>query len=319
MKIKQLFIGILCLSSNVFAQEVNYYFEQFTNTYTDLENPTSLNNGEIWDDPNYIVPIGFDFNIFNSSTNQILFDEGLGGDVYDQNIDKAIVATAADLSDRAYNTNDSTSLSPISYLVDGDEGSRIFKLEWENAGFYDDDSGNYYINLQLWLYENSDMIEIHYGPSNIESSLYNWQGDFCGVFNFNEKEETADGYSLEEIEGNYEFNYNIIDDFFEPNYFTTLPENGTVFRFYPEYAVNMDEFETVINTYPNPTTDFLNIENTEQNNIVYQIVSVDGEIIKRGYSNDAVIRIDVQSLNSGMYLLTGEKGDNRFKKSFIKK
>lgn len=319
MKIKQLLFGLLCICTNIFAQEVNYHFEQFTNTYTDLTNPISLSNGELWDDPNYSVPIGFDFKIFNDTITQFLFDEDLGGVVYSPNINKAIVVTAADIADRAYNTDDDISLSPISYQVDGIEGTRIFKLEWENAGFLDDDYGNHYINLQLWVYEGSDMIEIHYGPSNIDDISYNWEEDFCGFFELNEVEETAEGYTLNENEDNYEFSYNIIDDFFEPSYFTSIPENGTVFRFYPEYSVGMDEIETVINTYPNPTTDFLNIDNSAQKNITYQIVSLDGRIIKRGQSDEAKIQLELQSLNSGVYLLTGIEGDKRFKKSFVKK
>jgi hypothetical protein len=318
MKIKQLLFGLLCICTNIFAQEVNYHFEQFTNTYTDLTNPISLSNGELWDDPNYSVPIGFDFKIFNDTITQFLFDEDLGGVVYSPNINKAIVATAADIADRAYNTDDDISLSPISYQVDGIEGTRIFKLEWKNAGFLDDDEGSYFMNVQIWLYENSDMIEIHYGHSNVEDVFYNWEEDFCGIFEFNEEEETAEGYTLNENEDNYEFNYNIIDDFFEPSYFTSIPENGTVFRFYPEYSVGMDEIETVINTYPNPTTDFLNIDNSAQKNITYQIASLDGRIIKKGQSDEAKIQLDLQSLNSGVYLLTGIEGGKRFKKSFVK-
>lgn len=319
MKIKQLLFGLLCICTNTFAQEVNYHFEQFTNTYTDLTNPISLNNGELWDDPNYSVTIGFDFKIFNDTISQFLFDEDFGGVVYNANIDKVIVATSADIADRANNTDEDFSLSPISYQVNGNEGERIFKLEWKNAGFLDDDNGNYFINLQLWIYEGSDMIEIHYGPSNVEDVFYNWEEDFCGFFEFNDVEETSEGYTLNENDDNYEFNYNIIDDFFEPNYFTALPENGTVFRFYPEYSVGMDEIKTVINTYPNPTTDFLNIDNSTKKNIAYQIVSLDGRVIYKGQSNDAKIQIDTQTLPQGIYLLTGIEGDKEFKKSFVKK
>ena len=318
MKVQALILSLLFFGTHSIAQETEYFFEEFSQDYADLENPVSVNNNQIWDDPAFTVPVGFEYKIFDASSNQILFDEDLGGVVYNHELNKAIVVTTADLIDRADATNQANSFSPISYLVEGFEGSRIFKLEWKNAGFFDDDSGDYFVNLQLWIYEGSNMIEIHYGPSNIDDVLYNWQEDFCGLFEFDEAAETAHGYLIEEMTDNYDFSYVTIDDFFEPNTFSTIPENGTVFRFYPEYAVGIEELETAIKTYPNPATDYLYIENKEQKLTEYQIVSLDGRILKTGTSTQQSIQIDLSNLKPAVYLVNCEVQGKHFKKSFVK-
>lgn len=301
MKTSKLLLILLFVSNFIFAQEVNYYFEQFNHSYSNLSNPISVNNGEVWDDPDYIIPIGFDFSIFNHTTDSFFFGEGLGGSLLDAELENFIYATGADLADRGYNTNN-TSSSPISYKVDGEIGKRILKIEWQNAGFYEDQNGEYYTNIQLWIYEGSDMIEIHYGPSNIEDSFYLWEEDLCALLETDWETETATGYILEELEGEYQFSYQNVDDFFEPNTFTEAPEDGTVFRFYPEYAIGIIEKETAnIEIHPNPTSDFLSIKNDEKVEMNYKIISIDGRIISQGKSSKQNMQIDLRSLDAGMY------------------
>jgi hypothetical protein len=59
-----------------------YTFAAFTAGYNNLVVPTSLNNGVTWDDPDFAVPIGFDFEYFAQSTNSIqITGDGLGGDL----------------------------------------------------------------------------------------------------------------------------------------------------------------------------------------------------------------------------------------------
>lgn len=79
MRTKQLLLSLLLLSGIINAQEVNYYFEQFTNSYENLEDPISLTGGMIWDDPEFTIPVDIDFNFFN---NQYTYEIGLGADLY---------------------------------------------------------------------------------------------------------------------------------------------------------------------------------------------------------------------------------------------
>lgn len=54
MRTKQFLLSLLFLSVGTYAQEVNYYFEQYTNSYENLEDRISLTSGKIWDDPELI-------------------------------------------------------------------------------------------------------------------------------------------------------------------------------------------------------------------------------------------------------------------------
>jgi len=327
MKMKQILLCLFVTSTGSFAQEVNYYFEQFTQEYTDLSNPTSVNNNLIWDDPGYTIPVGFEYNLFNNTSNQIVFNYDLGGIIDTQCHESiAIIASTADLADRAYeedqyedNTGTEGSLSPISYQLDNSDNSKVFKLEWNNAGFYEDDENNYYMNLQLWIYEGSDVIEIHYGPSNVPDYFYTWEEDVCGLSEYDWNTGTGQSYVVEEGEDGYQFGAVNFDDYnWEPNFFTSAPENGTVFRFYPEYAIGMYELESTIKIHPNPAADFLSIENDEQLPMEYQVVSLDGRILKTGTSSEQKIQIDLSDLNTGMYFVRGTKNGNNFTKTISK-
>ena len=111
MRTKQLLLSLLFLSGIINAQ-VNYYFEQFTNSYENLEDPISLTGGMIWDDPEFTIPVDIDFNFFN---NQYTHETGLGADLYlispldtPYNLNEGyhnlgIMPMSADLADRAYN------------------------------------------------------------------------------------------------------------------------------------------------------------------------------------------------------------------------
>ena len=63
----------------------------------------------------------------------------------------------------------------------------------------------YYINFQVWIYEDSDMIEIYYGASNIEDTFYLWKEDLVALLNKDQFTQTAKDYVLDEIEGEYQF------------------------------------------------------------------------------------------------------------------
>jgi len=315
MKKYKLLLILLIVSNYAIAQSVNYYFEQFTHNYSELSNPISINNGEVWDDPEYTISLGFDFSILGNQTNSLIIG---GGELSNTTLNNLIIATAADLSDRAYNTNNN-SLSPISYQIEGEAGKEICKIEWKNAGFYEDDEGVYYTNLQIWIYEESNMIEIHHGSTNIDATFYLWEEDFSGILDIDWETETGTGYMLEEIEGEYQFGYQNLDDFYESNTFTNYPEEGSVFRFYPENAIGINGLETTnLEIHPNPTSDFLTVLNESNSEIKYKIISLDGRMLQQGISPKQNTQIDLRELKLGMYFIQGIQEGVFFNKSFIK-
>jgi hypothetical protein len=96
MKIQKLLLTLLFVSTYTFAQSVNYYFEQFTHPYTNLNNPISLNNGEIWDDFGFVIPMEFDFLLFGQSIDSIFSGNGLSTSLVDSEMNSAILVSPAD-------------------------------------------------------------------------------------------------------------------------------------------------------------------------------------------------------------------------------
>ena len=98
-----------------------------------------------------------------------------------------------DLCDRAFlpmssNEGDPGGISDISYSLTGTTGSRICMIQVNNAGFfgeiYANDTSKSFINFQLWLYEGTNDIEIHFGNVNIQNpnvNLANSMGFRCGL------------------------------------------------------------------------------------------------------------------------------------------
>ena len=173
----------------------DYSFSLINGTYADLDSATSVNNNQLWDDPSYIVPIGFNFQFYDKMITDVYFGIGLGGlltDTFDLNFGANYVMPAfeTDLIDRGDIIG--ISKSPISYKVDGTVGTRIFKLEFKNAGFYDEEDSlstlNDSVSFQFWLYEGTNDIEFHYGPSALTYPLINYFGEtgaLIGLTDFN--------------------------------------------------------------------------------------------------------------------------------------
>ena len=107
------FALLFCIYTN--AQ--NYTFLKTTATYTDLVGTTSLNNDEIWDDPEYSLTLPFSFTINGISTSNVTVSDSyifLSDATSNSHI---ISAYGIDLVDRGNNSGNS--LSPISYKIDG--------------------------------------------------------------------------------------------------------------------------------------------------------------------------------------------------------
>ncbi len=166
--------------------------------YVDLTGAISLNNGEIWDDPEYVVGLPFDFQL-NETTTDIFQFYGLGAlfaaPTNDEDIFAYVIPFECDLLDRG-EVNGAESLSPISFKVDGVPGSRIFKLEYKNAGSYAEydalKSMDMFINFQMWLYEGSNKIQFRYGPASIDDPALFYEGQPGAIIGATDYDEFND-------------------------------------------------------------------------------------------------------------------------------
>jgi len=184
------------------------------------------------------------------------------------------------------------------------------------VGFLEDELLTYYMNFQLWMYEGSNMIEIHFGNSNVDDNFWYQEMNCSGFVAVNWAFETAEGFILSEVNGVYQFDYSQFEE--EPTYYTSVPENGTVFRFYPEYAIGAEELKTAVKTYPNPVNNYLFIENKLGTELSYKVMSLDGRVVNIGNSSLTKIQLDLSELKPGVYLLSYKGSGKSTRQSFVK-
>lgn len=170
----------------------SFDFSFDTVTWAALDNAISINEGDTWDDPYYIVEIPFPFYFLGRQLERLQMGD-YGGLFYGLTNTLDTVAIIApfntDLIDRGY--IDSISLSPLSYKVIGEVGSRILMIEFLNAGSYDEydilGTTNMFISFQMAFFESSNRIEFIYGPNMIDQPsifYYNGVGSLVGLMDW---------------------------------------------------------------------------------------------------------------------------------------
>jgi hypothetical protein len=216
------------------------------------------------------------------------------------------------------NADNDTLVSPVSYVVEGPPGFQICKIEWMNVGFYEDWAANgTYTNttsFQLWLYENSNIFEYHYGPSNIsDPSTVHMFGAPAAAFLENLNQNTGfDWEGFYSVTGNTDAptittvtNAEVLAAQGIPSYalLNGEPAEGTVYRFAPTF-VNVEENSLAnFDVFPNPTSGLLNVFNPTQESVVAQILSADGKVIQVETLTSGRNAIQTDKLSSGFYLL----------------
>lgn len=319
MKTRLSILAFFASCSIVVAQ--TYTFSTFSEAYTPISNGSPAVS-ESWDDPELFIPLGFETIIYGETASALASsDFFLGGIVASNNNIESlnlIIATTADLIDPNYfNGNELT--SPITYLTEGEPGDRICKVQWENAGFYDDvaeGSGGNLINLQLWVYENG-RIEMRYGPNSIKEPdgiLANGlsAGLMSGLDLFSE-DFLFDEALL--VSGNpSDPTLNQVNDVFQ--LFTTtltgIPSSGRVYRFDPEESVSIREINAVeFNVWPLSTMTDVQVSVSHPGVSRYEIRDLSGKLIAEQQFSE-LCRVPLSAQTTGLYLLT-VYAENTFK------
>ena len=311
------------------AHAQTYNFSVSTGTYTDLTDATSVNDGMTWDDPTFEIPIGFNFKLFDvpmekigvfpmaGSGSVISFDNHITGTV------PVIMCYYSDLVDRGYvfDTPSSGSLSPISYKLEGGLGSRIFKIEWKNAGFYrefnDDNESSDFVNFQIWLYEGNNDIEFHYGSSSISYPELSFGAKGVSValypkFDRANRIPAADGVILT---GNpYDPD---IQTGFNVGFNKTIPD-GIIYKFTYQVSGVESMEDSKLTIYPNPVEDVLSfdVKDGDWTRYEFSVVDLLGNIIMNLTESN---QINVSDLTSGVYFLKMQSAEGYSMHKFIKK
>jgi hypothetical protein len=296
---------VLSESSKQRSIGTDYSFSVTTGTYRDLIGATSINNNEIWDDPEYVIPIEFNFDLYDITIDSLALG-GLGAILYSE-IDLnnetgyVIVPFAADLIDRGDISG--TSQSPISSKLDGTPGSRILKIEWKNAGFYAEldrfGTLNDFINIQLWLYEGSNDIEFHYGSHKITNPYINYEGETGAIIGLSDY-ELYNAYLLSGDPNNPVVENDVV-------FLNGTPADGTIYRFSRNSSSIQSNAsrEHSIKIYPNP----FETETVIQTDILLHdgnltLYNSLGQIVKQ-ISNISGHQVTLQrdNLTSGLYFI----------------
>lgn len=324
MKTKITLIITLFVSVLTNAQPF-YTFNKLTATYTDVANPISINNNKPWQKHNvnnamywdYTLPFNFKINGVNYKF--ITFD-GANISLFSMSASEVeLYGTGIGIADKSTATA-TTSVSPIGYKVEGTTGSRIFKMQFKNVGsateryFYF--ANTYYLNLQIWLYEGTNVIEYHIGNHNL--STFNYPNEEP-ITNFGFGGEPSSGQFVCMLYDNPQNpllgEYTDESQVTLTNYgFEGYPNSNTVYRFTPVTSASIGEnlFDTV-KVYPNPTTNYLVLENLNQPK-EYTIYDLKGALIKKGTLSAEENSIDVSTIETAVYILQIDQSTYKFVK-----
>jgi len=300
-----------------------YAFSTFTQAYTPLSNatPVDLQGDDLWDDPEFTVELGFDFQLNGTSNSSLLqLDLGAGlGNI--GNNEGNIFGYFSDLINGA--AIEGAATSTITYETSGTPGDRIFKLQYANAAFYSEVEGegsaDNLTNFQIWLYETDNAVEIHFGSSTISDPELVYEGFpgpqigfFLGIPFDSFIPDYA--YGLNGSPSNPTFGPIDIESF--DFSLTGTPESGRVYRFVPSGTVSTENAtDNPFSVFPTIATDVVNVKGVD-GNPVYRIFDLTGKEVASGRL-DQNARIRVNSLIDGLYLISID-GMNKSAKFFKK-
>jgi hypothetical protein len=232
---------LICFALLVQGQQP-YTFSMHTSTYAPLtgatKHQTSWKAGEEFD-------MGFEFKFFDDKSQKtwIVGEPGVlsfsGGNDNDQ-----IQVISAALS-----PNNTKSPTGIFYKVEGQSPNQIAKIEWRNVTVQTTSNNQVFANVQVWLHQTTNIIEMHIGPSQIDTQDL---APYGPTFSFQNKNQSFMFWLKGEAQN---------PDFIEHKQFvqklTSYPSDGTVYRFSPP-GVNPPSSVTELNLtkqvklYPNP-------------------------------------------------------------------
>ena len=322
-------IFALFLSVGVFAQDP--YFELFvlSSDYVPLTNSTSLTQGIPYDDPEYEVNIGFEFDYLGNTFSNIIFGgyDGYGCELlfYSDGFTPPmhqISPYMIDIIDGQLDNNGKAD-TDIRYITEGEPGSRIFKMEWSNVAFYNE--GSPYamrMNLQVWLYEQDNAIEFYYGPrTTLDHSIIT---DYAGVPVTFMRNFSLDSYTWED-------GFALSGDPTNPTWMTLndaaavgtnqhlneTPSNGTVYRFFPLLVGVEEETDNTVSIYPNPASDFIQINRQTDEQVKATIYNTVGQIVWSNTLIGSSCKIDLNEFSTGAYILQVENKNSIVTERFI--
>ncbi len=206
------------------------------------------------------------------------------------------------LIDRAWKLNLPNGISPISYKYETIGGERVLKVQWKNAGFQYG-SINDSLNMQIWLFENSQKVQYRYGPSYVANfdSISVLDTAQIGI------EIETDALDMYTMLSGTPSNHTLMHSEFAKYY--GLPAPGTVYEFRSLLSSTNFIKHKDIFTYQIKNKTLSVQLNDESKFSKLELVDLNGRLIK--FSNNQ--SIELNEVNAGVYILLVYTKDGLFR------
>ena len=289
---KSLLTLILIVSlHNAFSQFYN--FNQLNQTYVDIPNGAVISSPG-WDYLDvYDIPFPFQFKYFGIDFDTFYVSGGFGGfEYYGSGYfgNNQLYFYDAPIMDPGFGAG------AISYLIAGNTPNRIVKMQIENAAFVDDQTFSDYFDMQLWFYETTNVIEMHYGPRSVQSNS-SWYSGYSGP-TIALVRDTTTFIHLYGPANNATASTSYVADFV-----TGAPPENSIYQFTP-VANAIDVISSLsVNVYPNPSSGRITVNASKLiGNSELVIYSLSGQIIKMQSVEPAINQISFDC-SDGMYII----------------
>jgi hypothetical protein len=318
-------LGLL-IAASAHTQEFPYTLTVFNEEYVALGEATTLDEGIPWDDPEWIVPIGFPFTYMDETFTEFYLNAP-GSQLLpfiEENEVSVLIPYFADIM----NASLTEFVSPVRYVTEGEPGFRICKIEWSNVGFWQEgiEFETFFntTNFQLWVYESTNDFEIRFGANTIKDG---------GLVHFFGQPTILLGKNVELSGETWEALWTLSGDPANPAVtpITTLskmgltadqilngePANGQVYHF-DTGIVSVGEIteSEAWSLYPTLAQDEVMIQNAQKENLLMTVYDLSGRIAAQWTAAPGTSRHSLDQLASGAYVVrSADNHTTRFIKS----
>ncbi|MCI5058280.1 MAG: hypothetical protein MRY83_19370 [Flavobacteriales bacterium] len=177
-------------------QKSSYDVKVIHQDYQPLEGDIELGKGKDWQGKFWKIEPGFKMKIFDRVLDKIWVSPAEGSLHEVPNPVQGFGVFAFYTHDGLKNGY-SKHNSKVSYKIEGTEGDRILKIQWQNAAFHVDNFNTDYVNFQIWYREKDAHIEYHYGKHWVKDIVFmEHDGPAIGIGLYDEASKLKDGFYL---------------------------------------------------------------------------------------------------------------------------
>lgn len=206
--------------------------------------------------------------------------------------------------------------SHIGLSIAGTPGTGIYKIQYSNVGFAGAPD-SIYANFQVWMYQETQDIEIRFGPNNLNEnvdpfSIGIWYANLLSPLDTNTNSEVYEVHQLTDSASNP-----TVINTDDRSSLMDHPSNGRVYRFSFQEQVPGQIAERKINlqprVYPNPASKELNIVSSEEIQSL-QLLNLNGKLTRSLPCKESV---NLEGIPAGNYVLMIKTNEGQFSKRVI--